>query len=84
MTYLTIALPEAAKAYIDRQISNGTYNTVDDFLTALIEREQERQAKQKVNDMLKSTLQTNRSIEATDEWWEQQRQYLAEQLPPQS
>jgi hypothetical protein len=32
---------------------------------------------------LKSTLQTNRSIEATDEWWEQQRQYLAEQLPPQ-
>jgi Arc/MetJ-type ribon-helix-helix transcriptional regulator len=83
MTYLTIALPEAAKAYIDRQISNGTYNTVDDFLTALIEREQERQAKQKVNDMLKSTLQTNRSIEATDEWWEQQRQYLAEQLPPQ-
>ncbi len=84
MTYLTIALPKAAKAYIDRQISNGTYNTVDDFLTALIEREQERQAKQKVNDMLKSTLQTNRSIEATDEWWEQQRQYLAEQLPPQS
>ncbi len=83
MTYLTIALPEAAKAYIDRQISNGTYNTVDDFLTALIEREQERQAKQKVNDLLKSTLQTNRSIEATDEWWEQQRQYLAEQLPPQ-
>jgi Arc/MetJ-type ribon-helix-helix transcriptional regulator len=84
MTYLTIALPEAAKAYIDRQISDGTYNTVDDFLTALIEREQERQAKQKINAMLKSTLQTNRSMEVTDEWWEQQRQYLAEQLPPQS
>jgi Arc/MetJ-type ribon-helix-helix transcriptional regulator len=61
MTYLTIALPEAAKAYIDRQISDGNYNTVDDFLTALIEREQERQAKQKVNAMLRSTLQTDRS-----------------------
>jgi Arc/MetJ-type ribon-helix-helix transcriptional regulator len=84
MTYLTIALPEAAKAYIDLQISNGTYNTVDDFLTALIEREQERQAKQKVNAMLKSTFEQDRSIEATDEWWEQQRKYLAEQLPPQS
>ena len=83
MTYLTIALPEAVKAYIDRQISNGAYNTVDDFLTALIEREQERQAKQKVNDLLKSTLQTDRTVEVTDEWWEQQRQYLAEQLPPQ-
>jgi Arc/MetJ-type ribon-helix-helix transcriptional regulator len=55
MTYLTIALPEAAKAYVDQQISNGLYNTVDDVSTALIE--QGRQAKQKVNVMLKSTLQ---------------------------
>jgi antitoxin ParD1/3/4 len=84
MTYLTIALPEAAKAYIDRQISSGTYNTVDDFLTALIEQEQERQAKQKVNAMLKSTLQKNQTIEATDEWWDQQRQVLAEKFPSQS
>ena len=83
MTYLTIALPEAAKAYIDQQISSGTYNTVDDFLTALIEQEQERQAKQKVNAMLKSTLQKNQTIEATDEWWDQQRQVLAEKFPSQ-
>jgi Arc/MetJ-type ribon-helix-helix transcriptional regulator len=84
MTYLTIALPEAAKAYIDQQISNGLYNTVDDVLTALIEQEQERQAKQKVNVMLKSTLQKNLTIKATDEWWNQQRQPLAEKFPSQS
>jgi putative addiction module CopG family antidote len=83
MTYLTIALPEAAKAYIDRQISSGNYGTADEFLTALIEREQERQAKQKVNAMLRSTLQKDRTIEATDEWWEQQHQSLNDQLPPQ-
>ena len=83
MTYLTIALPEAVKDYIDRQISSGTYATPDEFLTALVEQEQERQAKQKVNAMLKSTLQKNQTIEATDEWWDQQRQVLAEKFPSQ-
>lgn len=83
MTYLTIALPEAVKAYVDGQISSGNYSSADEFLTALIEREQERQAKQKVNAMLRSTLQKNRTIEATDEWWEQQHQYPNE-LPPQA
>lgn len=83
MTYLTIALPEAAKAYIDRQIASGHYGTADEFLTALIEREQERQAKQKVNAMLRSTLQKDRTVEATDKWWEQQRQDLKDRLPPQ-
>jgi putative addiction module CopG family antidote len=83
MTYLTISLPEAAKAYIDRQISSGNYGTADEFLTALIEREQERQAKQKVNAILRSTLQKDRTIEATDEWWKQQHQALNDRLPPQ-
>jgi Arc/MetJ-type ribon-helix-helix transcriptional regulator len=68
MTYFTIALPESAKAYVDRQISDGTYNSVDEFLTVLIEQEQERQAKQKVNVMLRSTLQKNKTVEVTDRW----------------
>jgi antitoxin ParD1/3/4 len=68
MTYLTIALPESVKAYVDRQISDGTYNSVDEFLTVLIEQEQERQAKQKVNVMLRSTIQKNKTVEVTDKW----------------
>jgi antitoxin ParD1/3/4 len=84
MTYLTIALPEAVKDYIDRQISSGIYSTPEEFLTALVEQEQERQAKQKVNALLKSTLGKNRTVEATDEWWQQQRQQLIDSLPPQS
>lgn len=83
MTYLTISLPEAVKAYVDGQISSGNYGSADEFLTALIERDRERQAKQKVNGMLRSTLQKNRMVEATDEWWEQQHQYLNSH-PPQA
>ena len=81
MTYLTIALPEAMKDYVDLQVSSGMYSTADEFLAALIEREQEHQAKQKVNSLLRTTLQKDKTVEATDEWWEQQRQYLTEQLP---
>ena len=76
ITYLTISLPEAVKAYVDGQISSGNYGSADEFLTALIEREQDRQAKRQVNAMLRSTLQKNQTIEATDEWWEQQHQSL--------
>lgn len=83
MTYLTISLPEAVKAYVDGQISSGNYGSADEFLTALIEREQERQAKRQVNVMLRSTLQKNQTIEPTDEWWEQQHQYLND-LPSQA
>jgi antitoxin ParD1/3/4 len=83
MTYLTISLPEAVKAYVDGQISSGNYGSADEFLTALIEREQERQAKQKINAMLRSTIQKNRMVEVTDEWWEQQHQSL-NNFPSQS
>ncbi|WP_310488304.1 hypothetical protein [Chamaesiphon sp. VAR_69_metabat_338] len=68
----------------NRQISSGTYSTPDEFLTALVEQEQERQAKQKVNALLKSTLQKDRTIEVPDEWWQQQRQQLIDRLPPRS
>jgi Arc/MetJ-type ribon-helix-helix transcriptional regulator len=81
MTQLTISLPDTAQMFINEQITNGTYTTVDDLFAALIEQAQERQAKQTVNAMLRSTLQKNKTIVATDDWWEQQRQRLSEQLP---
>jgi antitoxin ParD1/3/4 len=81
MTQLTISLSDTAQTFINEQITNGTYTTVDDLFAALIEQAQERQAKQTVNAMLRSTLQKNKTIVATDEWWEQQRQRLSEQLP---
>ncbi len=81
MTQLTISLPDTAQTFINEQITNGTYSTVDELFAALIDQAQERHAKQNVNAMLRSTLQKNKTIVATDEWWEQQRQRLNEQLP---
>ena len=84
MNSLTITVPETAQAYIDEQIANGHYMTAGELVTFLIEEAQERQAKQKVNAMLRSTIQKNKTIEATDEWWEKQREQLIQQLPAKS
>ena len=32
MTQITITLPEAAQAYIDEQLANGTYATLDELV----------------------------------------------------
>jgi antitoxin ParD1/3/4 len=84
MTQLTISLPESAQAYIDEQVANGNYVSADVLLADLIEQAQERQAKLKVNTLLRSTIQQNKTVEATDEWWEQQRTQLQQSLPSQS
>jgi Arc/MetJ-type ribon-helix-helix transcriptional regulator len=81
MTQLTISLPEAAKGYIDEQVANGHYSSADTLLADLIEQAQLHQAKAEVNHLLRSTLQQNKTVEATDEWWDQQREQLRLSLP---
>jgi Arc/MetJ-type ribon-helix-helix transcriptional regulator len=84
MTFNTIALSESMKDYIDLKVSSGKCSTAGEFLAALIEREKEHEAKQKVNSLLRTTLLKNKTVEATNEWWKQQRQHLNEQLPSQT
>ena len=79
MTHLTITLPDTAQAYIDEQLASGTYTTADELLTSLIIREQKRQAKRKLNNMLRKGLNSGTPIEATDEWWEQKRAKFLQQ-----
>jgi len=83
MTQLTIFLPDAAQAYIDQQIATGQYTTAEEVLLALIDQEQQRQAKQTLNAMLRSSLEKGNPITATDEWWEAKREQLLQHSPPQ-
>jgi antitoxin ParD1/3/4 len=84
MTQVTISLPESAKAFIDEQIANGQYGSADLMMADLIAQAQERQAKVKVNSLLKATIEKNETVEATDEWWEKQREHLIQKHMPQS
>jgi antitoxin ParD1/3/4 len=73
MTQVTISLPESAKAFIDEQIASGQYGSADLMMADLIAQAQERQAKIKVNGLLKGVLEKNETVEATDEWWDKRR-----------
>jgi antitoxin ParD1/3/4 len=84
MTQVTISLPESAKAFIDEQIANGQYGSADLMMADLIAQAQERQAKVKINSLLKATIEKNETVEATDEWWERQREHLIQKHMPQS
>jgi antitoxin ParD1/3/4 len=42
--------------------------------------ENKRQAKQKLNAMIREGLNSGESIEATPEWWERQREKLLQSL----
>jgi Arc/MetJ-type ribon-helix-helix transcriptional regulator len=46
MTQLTIALPDEAQAYIDEQLAQGHYATVEDVITSLILKENKRPSQQ--------------------------------------
>ncbi len=48
MTQLTIALPDEAQAYIDEQLAQGRYATVEDMITSLILEENKRTSEQKL------------------------------------
>jgi antitoxin ParD1/3/4 len=72
-----ISLPDSARAYIDEQVANGHYSSADSMLADLVAQAQESHAKTKVNHLLKAALQNSETVEATDEWWDQQRAKFA-------
>jgi antitoxin ParD1/3/4 len=79
MTQFTIALPDMAQDFIDEQLANGYYATVDEVVIALIVAEKKRQAKQKLNGMIREGLNSGNPIAVTPEWWEKQRSQLLQE-----
>ena len=55
MTQLTIALPDEAQAYIDEQLAQGRYATVEDVITSLILEENKRQSQHKLTALPSET-----------------------------
>ena len=79
MTQLTIALPDHAQSYIDRQLADGSYRTVDEFIISLILAEEKRQTQHKLNAMIREGLESGEPIAITDEWWETKRSQLLQE-----
>ena len=80
MITLNISLPDDLQAFIEQQISIGSYGTASDYISHLIRQEQERSAEKPLETLLIEGLDSGDPIEATEAWWTQKRADLVGRL----
>ena len=76
MTTLNISLPDSMRAFIDEQIALGGYSTASEYIRDLIRQAQKQAAREKLDSLLIEGLESGKSIEVTDEWWQEKQQRL--------
>jgi len=87
MSDITISLPDNLKAYVDEQVTQSGYSSADEYFQALVLLDQRlRQTKAVLDRQLTEgldSLDRGEGIEATDDWWEAERQNLIERYQSQ-
>ncbi|BAY97301.1 putative addiction module antidote protein, CopG/Arc/MetJ family [Tolypothrix tenuis PCC 7101] len=80
MSSINISLPEVMQAFVEEQVVQGGYGSISEYLQALISQDQKRKAQNKIEEDLIAGLESGEVIEVNDEWWEQKRTHLINQL----
>ena len=78
MTTLNISLPDSMRTFIDEQIAQGGYSTASEYIRDLIRQAQKQAAQEKLDSLLIEGLESGKSIEVTDSWWQEKQQRLVE------
>ncbi len=74
---LNISLPNQISEFIERQAIADGFDTPSEYVFHIILREQERlEQQQRVESMLMEGLDSGKSVEATDDWWNSKRAAL--------
>ncbi|MDJ0899015.1 MAG: type II toxin-antitoxin system ParD family antitoxin [Xenococcus sp. MO_188.B8] len=76
MTTLNISLPDSMRAFIDEQITQGGYSTASEYIRDLIRQAQKQAAQENLDSLLLEGLASGKSIEVTDEWWQEKQERL--------
>ena len=75
---LNLPLPDSIKNFINEQVAIKGYINAAEYILHLIRQEQARTAR--VESLLLAGLDRGNSIESTDDWWEQKRAQLVQEL----
>jgi antitoxin ParD1/3/4 len=71
---LNISLPNQIIDFIERQAIADGFNTPSEYVFHIMLREQERiEQQQQVESLLIEGLDSGKSVEATDDWWNSKR-----------
>ena len=80
MTSLNISLPEPLREWIEAQIKRGRYGNASEYLRDLIRRDQERQAQERLEDLLLDGVKSGPASYLTKRDWAELRTDVAERL----
>ncbi|MDZ8053259.1 MAG: type II toxin-antitoxin system ParD family antitoxin [Aulosira sp. ZfuVER01] len=80
MSSINISLPESMKAFVEEQVAQGGYSSVSEYLQDLISQDQKRKTQEHIEELLIAGLESKEVIEVNDEWWEQKRTHLINQI----
>jgi|SRR5579859_5500523 len=78
MQTMNISLPDPMKQYVEEQVAAGAYSSASEYIRELVRADQKRQAKEQLEQVLLSALDSGDPIEATSEWWSSLRQEIRE------
>jgi antitoxin ParD1/3/4 len=73
MTTLNISLPEAMRAYVDQQVTQGGYSTASEYIRQLVREDQKRAAKERLESLLLEGVESGASAEMTSADWDDLR-----------
>jgi antitoxin ParD1/3/4 len=69
MRTMNISLPDPMKQYVEEQVAAGAYSSASEYIRELVRADQKRQAKEQLEQVLLSALDSGDPVEATPEWW---------------
>jgi antitoxin ParD1/3/4 len=73
MSTLNISLPEAIKAFVEAQVKAGLYGSASDYIRALVRKDQQRKAQERLEAKLLEALESHDFKAITPELFERLR-----------
>ena len=80
MTFLNITVPESVRTWIDEQVAQGGYKTVDEYMLELLRDAQQHQTQERLEGLLLEGLDSGEPIEITDQYWAGLRERVANRI----
>ena len=80
MTSMNISLPEPLREWVEAQIKRGRYGNASEYLRELIRRDQERQAQERLEQLLLDGIRSGSASPLTRKDWEEVRADVTRRL----
>ncbi len=80
MSSINISLPESMKTFVEKQVAQGGYGSVSEYLQELITQDKKRQMREYIEELLIAGLESEEAIEVNNQWWQQKHTHLINHL----